>query len=224
MYLQTEGAYRQPCAPMSRLTLSRTGARGLGEKMSDLPAPARRTRLFGQEGGHPSDESNMPMLACLTPNRDLACGRLAKPDGVELALWDRAGVIVAVNDAWRTFCARNGGDIDRARVGTSYLDLCDSAGDPGSRAVAVRDLPCGGGRAASTFSGDDLVSRTRASSLLQRVGVFPPSRRRTVCRCQGHPRRSGGEAAITIGARGVPLGGTAHLQTLSCVTQQRTSR
>jgi hypothetical protein len=56
---------------------------------------------------------------------------------VELALVDLDGVIVAVNDSWRAFCVRNGGDIRRAGVGSSYLDVCDADGDAGSRAVAA---------------------------------------------------------------------------------------
>ncbi len=69
--------------------------------------------------------------------------------GVEVALLDRDGVIVSVNDAWRTFAAANGGDPDRVSAGVSYLDVCAAAtGDPvaGEVAEAIRralagDLP-----------------------------------------------------------------------------------
>jgi len=68
---------------------------------------------------------------------------------VEVAILDRAGVLSSVNAAWTDFCRDNGGDIARAGVGTSYLDVCAAAdGDPwaGLAATLVRlalagDLP-----------------------------------------------------------------------------------
>jgi anti-anti-sigma factor len=58
--------------------------------------------------------------------------------GVEVALLDRDGVIVWVNDAWRDFAAANGGDLSRAGTGVSYLDVCAAAGDdPTARDVAA---------------------------------------------------------------------------------------
>jgi len=58
--------------------------------------------------------------------------------GVEVALLDRDGVIVWVNDAWRAFAAANGGDLSRAGTGVSYLDACAAAGDdPTAIAVAT---------------------------------------------------------------------------------------
>ncbi len=77
------------------------------------------------------------MTAHLVTAGPQGAGRVAAEQPVEFALLDRHGVIVAVNDAWRAFCLRNEGDITRAGVGRSYLDLCDVAGDPGSRAVAA---------------------------------------------------------------------------------------
>ncbi|MCC6434568.1 MAG: hypothetical protein IT196_06015 [Acidimicrobiales bacterium] len=57
---------------------------------------------------------------------------------VELALLDRRGVIIAVNDAWERFCAANGGDRTRCGVGADYLAACDAAGaDPAASAVAA---------------------------------------------------------------------------------------
>jgi hypothetical protein len=69
--------------------------------------------------------------------------------GTEVALLDRDGVIVSVNDAWRAFAAANGGDPARTGAGVSYLDICAAAGgDPvaGQVASAIRgalagDLP-----------------------------------------------------------------------------------
>lgn len=59
-------------------------------------------------------------------------------DGAEVAVVDRDGVIVAVNDEWVDFCRRNGGDPLRCGVGTSYLAACEAAaGDPVADAVAA---------------------------------------------------------------------------------------
>ncbi len=65
----------------------------------------------------------------------------ARPEtdvGVEVALLDRDGVIVWVNDAWRAFAAANGGDMTRAGTGVSYFDICAAAGDDPT-AIAVAD-------------------------------------------------------------------------------------
>ena len=64
----------------------------------------------------------------------------------EVALLDRDGVIVTVNDAWESFCRDNGGDAGRTGVGMSYLDVCAAAGDDDGvqEAVAlVRDALAG---------------------------------------------------------------------------------
>jgi anti-anti-sigma factor len=56
----------------------------------------------------------------------------ARPEtdvGVEVALLDRDGVIVWVNDEWRSFAAANGGDLSRSGTGASYVDICAAAGD-----------------------------------------------------------------------------------------------
>ena len=49
---------------------------------------------------------------------------------------DLRGVIVAVNDAWRTFSSENGGDSKRTGIGVSYLDVCDNAQDAVATEVA----------------------------------------------------------------------------------------
>ncbi|HEY2191599.1 MAG TPA: PAS domain-containing protein [Actinomycetospora sp.] len=60
----------------------------------------------------------------------------AATERVEVALVDRAGVIVWTNRAWDEFCVANGGDPGRAGVGRSYLAFCDEAGDRPSADVA----------------------------------------------------------------------------------------
>lgn len=64
-------------------------------------------------------------------------GRVERPPAVEVALLDREGVIVAVNDAWNQFCLENGGDPDRCGVGMSYLDVCAAADDSVAREIAA---------------------------------------------------------------------------------------
>ena len=66
---------------------------------------------------------------------------------VEVAVLDRAGVIVSVNQEWVDFCLANGGDPARAGVGVCYLEVCDAAGpDPAALAVgaAIRRALAGG--------------------------------------------------------------------------------
>lgn len=50
-------------------------------------------------------------------------------DGLSTAVLDRAGVIVAVNEHWLTFCCDNGGDPAACGVGADYLEVCAAAGD-----------------------------------------------------------------------------------------------
>jgi GAF domain-containing protein len=65
-------------------------------------------------------------------------GRDSAVGVVEVALLDRAGFIVGTNPAWDEFCLANDGDLGRCGVGTSYLDVCESAGDdPDAAAVAT---------------------------------------------------------------------------------------
>ena len=70
----------------------------------------------------------------------------AKSASAEVALLDRDGVIVAVNQAWQEFGARNGGDTARTGVGISYLSVCADADDPQSQdiAAAIRHAVDGG--------------------------------------------------------------------------------
>ena len=49
--------------------------------------------------------------------------------GVEVAVLDRDGVIVSVNDAWHAFAVGNGGDPAMMGPGVSYLEACVAAGD-----------------------------------------------------------------------------------------------
>jgi DNA-binding NarL/FixJ family response regulator len=46
---------------------------------------------------------------------------------MEVALLDRRGVILAVNQAWQDFCVDNDGDPARTGVGMNYLAICDAA-------------------------------------------------------------------------------------------------
>jgi PAS domain S-box-containing protein len=55
---------------------------------------------------------------------------------VEIALLDRAGVIVSVNAAWEAFSEANGGDPARTGIGCSYLDACTRADEHGADLVA----------------------------------------------------------------------------------------
>ncbi len=58
--------------------------------------------------------------------------------GTEIALLDRHGVIVSVNEAWQAFAAANQGDPARVGRGTSYLEVCAAAGgDPVAEEVAA---------------------------------------------------------------------------------------
>jgi signal transduction histidine kinase len=51
------------------------------------------------------------------------------PDSLtaEIAVLDRDGVIVAVNDAWVQFAEENSGDSETIGVGVNYLDICRGA-------------------------------------------------------------------------------------------------
>jgi PAS domain S-box-containing protein len=55
---------------------------------------------------------------------------------VEVALLDRAGVIVSVNRGWEDFARDNDGDPARTGVGVSYLDICAGTDDPVATNVA----------------------------------------------------------------------------------------
>lgn len=71
---------------------------------------------------------------------------------VEIARLDRDGTIVSVNGEWNLFCVANGGDPDRCGPGRSYLEICDSAGDPASTSV--------GAAICSALDGDLLTPRS----------------------------------------------------------------
>ena len=45
----------------------------------------------------------------------------------EVVITDAAGVIVAVNTAWKMFCEENGGDDQSHYVGANYFDICKTA-------------------------------------------------------------------------------------------------
>lgn len=45
----------------------------------------------------------------------------------EVVILDADGVIVAVNNAWKTFCEENGGDRASHFLGANYFDICEEA-------------------------------------------------------------------------------------------------
>ena len=48
-----------------------------------------------------------------------------------MAVVDAAGTIITVNQAWRDYAARNGGDPDKVSEGSNYLRVCDPADGDG---------------------------------------------------------------------------------------------
>jgi len=44
-----------------------------------------------------------------------------------VAILDRSGTIVAVNEAWKHFAEDNGGDPNKVLVGANYLEVCEGA-------------------------------------------------------------------------------------------------
>ena len=59
------------------------------------------------------------------------------PERSEVALLDRDGVIVAVDEGWQEYCRAHHGDPAACGVGVSYLDVCDGAPqEPAAVAVA----------------------------------------------------------------------------------------
>lgn len=59
----------------------------------------------------------------------------ALPDAA--AVLDRSGRIVEINHAWRMFALDNGGDLDHAGVGVSYVDVCRRSAAAGCADAAV---------------------------------------------------------------------------------------
>jgi PAS domain S-box-containing protein len=85
-------------------------------------------------------EATYPRLVGLSWDKSVAAAErtgFGANVGVEVALLDRDGVIVWVNQAWRAFAAANGGDPARTGVGVSYLQACAAGDDPVAAEVAV---------------------------------------------------------------------------------------
>ena len=62
-----------------------------------------------------------------------------------IAILDKSGEIIAVNEVWRAFAESNGGDPGRVSEGANYLRVCESATGPYSEGAAtfaegVRDV------------------------------------------------------------------------------------
>ncbi|MEJ5300834.1 MAG: sensor domain-containing diguanylate cyclase [Thermodesulforhabdaceae bacterium] len=85
---------------------------------------------------------------CLDVSQELAALRAVFDSLAEhVAVLDRNGIIVDVNDAWRRFVSANGGDVEKI-VGTNYLEVCDTASgrdcDEASRAAhGIREIISG---------------------------------------------------------------------------------
>lgn len=54
-----------------------------------------------------------------------------------VAVVDKTGTIVAVNEAWKTFAEANGGDPRKVVEGVNYLEVCDSATGEQSEGAAA---------------------------------------------------------------------------------------
>ena len=112
---------------------------------SAVPAGARSAGNV-QASGRAAQGARVPFRPAAGtpewPGRAGPKGLFTDPDvGVEVALLDRDGVIVSVNDAWQAFAQANGGNPERAGRGVSYLDACAGAGDDpvaGEVAAAIR--------------------------------------------------------------------------------------
>ena len=141
--------------------------------------------------------SGVDRLVSIYPTLEAALAPTAPPDrarsglpaeaddvGLEVALLDRDGVIVSVNDAWEAFALANGGDPARLGKGVSYLDVCAAAGDDpvaGQAAAAIRqalagelpgpltiEVPCHSPGTARWF---DLLISTRRDDDEQIIGA-----------------------------------------------------
>ena len=55
------------------------------------------------------------------------------------AVLDQNGCIIAVNASWHQFCLENGGKVNEAGVGTSYIAVCERAARESPEAAAARD-------------------------------------------------------------------------------------
>lgn len=68
----------------------------------------------------------------------------------QVAVLDREGTIIAVNDAWIEFGQARGADVTRIGVGASYLDACETDRNAGfaggSEAARAVRVACSGGR------------------------------------------------------------------------------
>lgn len=119
------------------------------------------------------------------PGRAELAGSSAEPDvGVEVALLDRDGFIVSVNDAWRAFAQANEGTPERTGRGVSYLEACAGAGsDPVAMEVAAAirralagdlpgpltiGVPCHSPRTARWF---DMLISSRRDDRGEHLGV-----------------------------------------------------
>jgi len=107
--------------------------------------------VFDTEPRSPSREqiTHLKTLAALTVDRletrrdrsdlDKALKIILNQSGVNTALLDRDGVILGVNDSWKTFAVGNGiQDLSKLGPGTNYLEACDLSSSAPDRPTARR--------------------------------------------------------------------------------------
>jgi hypothetical protein len=121
------------------------------------PDPADREFVLGVVSAF-SNRTESPQVRDRTAT-DSAAGALPKArdwpgdeEAVSVALLDRNGVIVAVNQVWTDFCLANGGRIDACGPGSSYIEACNQGGDDTSAAVARAIEDAVAGRAMRAYS------------------------------------------------------------------------
>ena len=126
----------------------------VGSERIEAPArEGRRTDVGGEMAG------KQPLADCVLAGREAVPsenGRLAADALTSLAghvaVLDRNGSILVVNEAWNRFAASNGiRDLTTIGPRTNYLDVCARAARAGARGRPPRtkaSRPCGTGRRA----------------------------------------------------------------------------
>jgi len=141
----------------SEVVLRMLGMTGVGRLVPAYPSveaalAARSPRVLTSADANSTDGIRRPRLVGVSRDRSVPAAErtgVGADVGVQVALLDRDGVIVWVNQAWRAFAAANGGDPVRTGVGVSYLQSCAAAGDDpvvtevaaAIRAALAGDLP-----------------------------------------------------------------------------------
>jgi anti-anti-sigma factor len=121
----------------SEVVLRMLGMTGVGRLVPAYPSveaalAARSPTALTSAGANRTDGIRRTRPAGVSRDQSAPAGERAgfgADVGVQVALLDRDGVIVWVNQAWRAFATANGGDPARTGAGVSYLQACASAGD-----------------------------------------------------------------------------------------------